>query len=83
MSQDILFTMTGLPNVVPGMNHEVEWKAWSHLDFLWGIDADRFWWKNQTEVSFFYFSDSSSVTCSTTCNSVRRMIVETCEFSYT
>ena len=55
MSQDILFTMTGLPNVVPGMNHEVEWKAWSHLDFLWGIDADRFWWKNQIEVLFFLF----------------------------
>ena len=47
--------MTGLPNVVPGMNHEVEWKAWSHLDFLWGIDADRFWWKNQIEVLFFLF----------------------------
>ena len=75
--------MTGLPNVVPGMNHEVEWKAWSHLDFLWGIDADRFWWKNQIKVLIFLFSDSSSVTCSTTCNSVRRMIVETCEFSYT
>ena len=55
--------MTGLPNVVPGMNHEVEWKAWSHLDFLWGIDADRFWWKNQIEVLIFYFTDSSSVTC--------------------
>ena len=53
MSQDILFTMTGLPNVVPGMNHEVEWKAWSHLDFLWGIDADRFWWKNQIKVLIF------------------------------
>ena len=55
--------MTGLPNVVPGMNHEVEWKAWSHLDFLWGIDADRFWWRNQIGVLIFHFSDSSSVTC--------------------
>ena len=32
--------MMGLPNIVPGMNHEVEWAAFTHLDFLWGIDAD-------------------------------------------
>ena len=32
--------MMGLPNIVPGMNHEVEWEAFTHLDFLWGIDAD-------------------------------------------
>ena len=29
----------GLPHIVPGMNHEIEFPAWSHLDFLWGIDA--------------------------------------------
>merc|ERR1712059_62973 len=39
---DILQTIMGLPNVLPGMNHEVEFKKFSHLDFPWGIDADRF-----------------------------------------
>jgi len=38
---DILQTIMGLPNVIPGMNHEVKLKSFTHLDFLWGIDADR------------------------------------------
>ena len=38
--QDILHTISGLPNIVPGMNHEVDFALWTHLDFLWGIDAD-------------------------------------------
>jgi len=42
MPGDILDTIMGLPNVVPGMNHEVEWEAFTHLDFLWGIDVDRY-----------------------------------------
>jgi lysosomal acid lipase/cholesteryl ester hydrolase len=42
LHQDILQTIMGLPNVLPGMTHEVEFKSFSHLDFLWGIDADRF-----------------------------------------
>merc|ERR1719175_135758 len=42
MPGDILDTIMGLPNIVSGMNHEVEWAAFTHLDFLWGIDADRY-----------------------------------------
>jgi lysosomal acid lipase/cholesteryl ester hydrolase len=42
MPGDILTTIMGLPNIVPGMNHEVEWEAFTHLDFLWGIDADKY-----------------------------------------
>jgi len=38
---DILQTMAGLPNIVPGMIHEVPYKQFSHLDFMWGVDADR------------------------------------------
>eukprot|EP00092_Neocalanus_flemingeri_P032434 GFUD01035275.1.p1 GENE.GFUD01035275.1~~GFUD01035275.1.p1 ORF type:complete len:340 (-),score=70.02 GFUD01035275.1:2-1021(-) len=39
--QDIDFLLQGLPNILPGMKHEVEFENWSHLDFLWGIDADK------------------------------------------
>merc|ERR1711872_1016863 len=46
---DILHTMTNLPNVVPGMNHHVEWPEWTHLDFLWGIDADKYVFKYVVE----------------------------------
>jgi len=41
MPGDILHTISGLPNIVPGMNHEVEFELFTHLDFLWGIDADK------------------------------------------
>jgi len=41
MPADILQTIIGLPNIVPGMNHEVDYEKWTHLDFLWGIDADK------------------------------------------
>ena len=40
--QDILQTISNLPNIVPGMNHEVEFELFTHLDFLWGIDADKY-----------------------------------------
>jgi len=43
--QDVLRTVSELPNVVPGMIHMVEFPGWNHLDFLWGIDADRFVYK--------------------------------------
>jgi len=42
MPGDILQTIMGLPNIVPGMVHEVEWELFTHLDFLWGIDADKY-----------------------------------------
>jgi len=41
MPSDILQTIVGLPNIVHGMNHEVDYDKWTHLDFLWGIDADK------------------------------------------
>ena len=40
--KDILHTIIGLPNIVHGMNHEVEFELFTHLDFLWGIDADKY-----------------------------------------
>jgi len=42
MPGDILQTIIHLPNIVPGMNHEVEFELFTHLDFLWGIDADKY-----------------------------------------
>jgi len=42
MPGDILDTIMGLPNIVSGMNHNVEFELFTHLDFLWGIDADRY-----------------------------------------
>jgi len=42
MPEDILKTIIGLPNIVPGMNHEVEYEKWTHLDFMWGIDVDKY-----------------------------------------
>jgi len=39
---DVLRTIMGLPNVLPGMNHEIRFKTFSHLDFMWGIDADKY-----------------------------------------
>jgi len=42
---DILNTIMGLPNIVPGMNLEIEFKEFTHLDFLWGIDADKYVYK--------------------------------------
>jgi len=38
--QDVEFVSNGLPNILPGMKHEVDFVNWSHLDFLWGVDAD-------------------------------------------
>jgi len=43
--QDIEFLLSGLPNILPGMKHEVEFENWSHLDFLWGVDADQLVYK--------------------------------------
>ena len=43
--QDIQFLLKGLPNIVPGMKHEVAFENWSHLDFLWGVDADQLVYK--------------------------------------
>jgi len=42
MPGDILHTITGLPNIVTGMNREVEFAAWTHLDFLWGKEVDKY-----------------------------------------
>merc|ERR1712098_1039047 len=42
MPGDILDTIVGLPNIVSGMNHRVEYEKFTHLDFLWGIDADKY-----------------------------------------
>jgi len=42
MPGDILQTIIHLPNIVPGMNHEVEFEQFTHLDFMWGIDADKY-----------------------------------------
>ena len=41
MPDDIFQTIVGFPNIVGGMNHEVDYEKWTHLDFLWGIDADK------------------------------------------
>jgi len=43
--KDVEFLLNGLPNIVPGMRHEVEYDNWSHLDFLWGVDADKLVYK--------------------------------------
>jgi len=43
--QDIEFLLSGLPNILPGMKHEVDFENWSHLDFLWGVDADQLVYK--------------------------------------
>merc|ERR1711973_723475 len=41
-AQDVLQTVTELPNIVPGMLHEIDYPTWNHLDFLWAIDADKY-----------------------------------------
>ena len=28
--------------IVPGMNHEVEFETWNHLDFLYAIDVVKY-----------------------------------------
>jgi len=40
MPGDILDTLFGLPCIPRGMNHKVDFPAFTHLDFLWGVDAD-------------------------------------------
>ena len=32
----------GLPCIITGMNHRVEFEKFTHLDFLWGVDADKY-----------------------------------------
>jgi len=38
--QDVLMTVSQLPNIVSGMLHMVEFPLWNHLDFLWAKDVD-------------------------------------------
>jgi len=38
--QDVLMTVSQLPNIVSGMLHMVEFPLWNHLDFLWAMDVD-------------------------------------------
>jgi len=45
-SQDVLRTIAELPHIVPGMLHMIEYPKWNHLDFLWGVDADRYVYQN-------------------------------------
>ena len=35
----MLSAITKLPNIYD--NYEVPYENWNHLDYLWGIDADR------------------------------------------
>ena len=37
--QDVLTALTELPNIFD--NYEVPYENWNHLDYLFGIDADR------------------------------------------
>jgi len=41
-AEDVLKTVSVLPNILPGMLHMIELPTWNHLDFLWGIDADKY-----------------------------------------
>merc|ERR1712002_1319360 len=36
---DTMEIVSGLPNLMPGGVIDVDFPKWSHLDFLWGIDA--------------------------------------------
>jgi len=42
MPEDIMTTIMGLQTVLPGMNHEIQYKKWTHTDFMWGVDADTY-----------------------------------------
>jgi len=37
--EDMKKLLNELPSIVPGMVHEIAYEGWNHLDFLWGIDA--------------------------------------------
>merc|ERR550519_983953 len=39
---DLIRVIMDIPNILPGMNHEIQLPSWNHLDFLWAIDADKY-----------------------------------------
>jgi len=43
---DIIHVIMELPNILTGMNHEVEFPTWNHLDFLWAMDVNKYVYDN-------------------------------------
>jgi len=46
---DVIRVIMEIPNILPGMNHEVDYATWNHLDFLWAKDVDIYVYNNLLE----------------------------------
>ena len=73
MPADILQTIMGLPNIVPGMNHEVDYEKWTHLDFMWGIDVDK--------LVYSYLMDNLNTCREQDCRTLREKDMITVNFA--